>query len=127
MEPVPHRKKRRKLDSGKSEVDQSSLDSSWSSPLGPPVLENAGPSTSSLSPKDPNVGRCLALDCEMVGVGINASRSSLARVSLVDYDGVVVLDEYVKQREPVVDYRTRWSGITALHMVDGTSFVLWSR
>jgi hypothetical protein len=65
-------------------------------------------------------GKYLAIDCEMVGVGIDGSESSLARVSLVDYHGVVQLDEYVKQREKVVDYRTRYSGIRDADMVKGT-------
>ena len=47
----------------------------------------------------------------MVGVGVDGSESSLARVSLVNYHGAVVLDEYVRQREHVVDYRTAVSGI----------------
>ena len=55
----------------------------------------------------------------MVGVGIDGSESSLARVSLVNYHGVVQLDEYVKQREKVVDYRTRYSGIRDVDMVKG--------
>ena len=54
-------------------------------------------------------------------MGINASQSSLARVSLVNYHGAVILDEYVQQRERVVDYRTPWSGITASDMVNGMS------
>ena len=58
-------------------------------------------------------------------MGINASASSLARVSIVNYHGMVILDEYVKQRERVSDYRTRWSGIRASDMVNGTSFVVW--
>ena len=60
----------------------------------------------------------------MVGVGINASQSSLARVSLVNYHGVVIMDEYVKQREHVVDYRTPWSGIRALDMINGASLAI---
>ena len=70
-------------------------------------------------------GRYLALDCEMVGVGIDASESSLARVSLVNYHGTVILDEYVKQRKRVVDYRTRWSGIRASDLINGMSLVVW--
>ena len=70
-------------------------------------------------------GRYLALDCEMVGVGMNASESSLARVSVVNYHGTVILDEYVKQRKRVVDYRTRWSGIRASDMVNGMSLMEW--
>ena len=66
-------------------------------------------------------GRYLALNCEMVGVGINAAELSLARVGLVNYHGEVILDEYVKQRERVVDYRTRWSGIRPSDMIDGMS------
>ena len=69
-------------------------------------------------------GRYLSLDCEMVGVGINAKESSLARVSLVNYHGAVIIDEYVKQRERVVDYRTPWSGIRASDMINGMSLVI---
>ena len=59
----------------------------------------------------------------MVGVGIDGSESSLARVSLVNYHGVVQLDEYVKQREKVVDYRTQYSGIRDVNMVKGLSIL----
>lgn len=55
----------------------------------------------------------------MVGVGIDGSESSLARVSLVNYYGVVVMDEYVVQRERVVDWRTRWSGIREGDVIKG--------
>ena len=58
-------------------------------------------------------------------MGLYGSESSLARVSLVDYHGTVVLDEYVQQRERVVDYRTPWSGIRASDMINGMS-LLWS-
>jgi RNA exonuclease 4 len=55
----------------------------------------------------------------MVGVGVDGKESSLARVSIVNYNGAVLLDEIVKQRERVVDYRTEWSGIRPGDMVDG--------
>jgi len=55
----------------------------------------------------------------MVGVGIDGEESSLARVSIVNYHGVVLLDEVVKQRERVVDFRTEWSGIRPGDMVNG--------
>jgi len=55
----------------------------------------------------------------MVGVGIDGEESSLARVSIVNYHGVILLDEVVKQRERVVDYRTEWSGIRPSDMVNG--------
>lgn len=55
----------------------------------------------------------------MVGVGTEGEESSLARVSIVNYHGVVLLDEIVKQRERVVDYRTEWSGIRPDDLVNG--------
>jgi hypothetical protein len=45
----------------------------------------------------------------MVGVGIEGAESALARVSLVNFHGAVVLDAFVRQRERVVDYRTPFS------------------
>lgn len=57
----------------------------------------------------------------MVGIGIEGKESSLARVSIVNYHGAVLLDEIVKQRERVVDYRTEWSGIRPSDMVNGKS------
>ncbi|KZT61135.1 ribonuclease H-like protein [Calocera cornea HHB12733] len=59
----------------------------------------------------PEQGKYIALDCEMVGVGPNGEQSSLARVSVVNYHGAVLLDKFVRQVERVTDYRTRWSGI----------------
>ena len=55
----------------------------------------------------------------MVGVGIEGKESSLARVSLVNYHGAVIMDEFVRQRERVVDYRTEFSGIRPSDMVNG--------
>jgi len=53
----------------------------------------------------------IAMDCEMVGVGEDGRRSILARVSVVNEDGNVVLDTFVAPTEPVTDYRTRVSGV----------------
>ncbi|KAK8805336.1 hypothetical protein WA158_001993 [Blastocystis sp. Blastoise] len=52
----------------------------------------------------------IALDCEMVGTGSD-DYSALARVSIVNYDGYVLLDTFVKPPEKVTDYRTRYSGV----------------
>ncbi|CAK9045431.1 RNA exonuclease 4 [Durusdinium trenchii] len=54
----------------------------------------------------------VAMDCEMVGVGPNGTRSVLARVSIVDSEGKVLLDKYVRPKERVTDFRTPITGIT---------------
>lgn len=52
----------------------------------------------------------VALDCEMVeGASVE---HMLARVSIVDYEGRVLYDAYVKPREEVTDYRTSITGLT---------------
>jgi len=71
-------------------------------------------------PQFPARKRFLALDCEMVGVGVNASRSSLARVVIIDWRGQSLFDEYIQQSEPVTDYRTFVSGITDQHLREAT-------
>jgi hypothetical protein len=66
-------------------------------------------------------GKYLSLDCEMVGVGVDGTESSLARVSLVNFYGAIQLDVFVRQRERVVDYRTQFSGVRASDMIKGAS------
>jgi DNA polymerase III epsilon subunit-like protein len=60
------------------------------------------------------VRNVFALDCEMVGVASN--RNAIARCSVVDYHGRVVLDHYIKPNEVVTDYRTFISGIRPHHI-----------
>ena len=64
----------------------------------------------------------MAIDCEMVGTGPKGHVSSLARCSIVSYDGDVLYDEYILPPCHIVDYRTRWSGIRKQHMVNATPF-----
>lgn len=47
----------------------------------------------------------------MVGVGPEGIESTLARVSIVNYHGAVMLDKFVRPREKVTDYRTWVSGV----------------
>lgn len=68
--------------------------------------------------EDVQVGKYLAIDCEMVGVGPEGAESALARVSLVNYHGQVIMDKYVRPVERIVDFRTEFSGIRPHHMKD---------
>lgn len=54
--------------------------------------------------------RVLAIDCEMCKTG--AEDFELTRISVVDWDGAVVMDELVLPDKPITDYVTQWSGIT---------------
>ncbi len=59
------------------------------------------------------VGKYIAIDCEMVGVGPTPDTdSALARVSIVNYHGHQIYDSHVLPKEVVTDYRTFVSGIT---------------
>ncbi|KAG0148763.1 hypothetical protein CROQUDRAFT_32672, partial [Cronartium quercuum f. sp. fusiforme G11] len=69
-----------------------------------------------------DIGKYLAIDCEMVGVGPNGSESVLARVSIVNYYGTVIYDTYVSPKEKVTDYRTWVSGIKPEHLKDASPF-----
>ena len=67
--------------------------------------------------KKPKLCDVIALDCEMVYVGPPGKRRRiLAKISLVNSDLQVLLDEYVAPTEEVTDYVTRISGITKEHL-----------
>ncbi|XP_039714252.1 apoptosis-enhancing nuclease isoform X4 [Pteropus medius] len=98
-------------------------------PSGPQAASNgrqrprAGPGGAPCSRKPtprvctgPLPSKCVAIDCEMVGTGPRGRVSELARCSVVSYHGDVLYDKYVRPEMPIVDYRTRWSGITRQHM-----------
>ncbi|WEW57779.1 3'-5' exonuclease [Emydomyces testavorans] len=69
------------------------------------------------------LGKFVAIDCEMVGVGPNPDRdSALARVSLVNYNGDQVYDSFVKPKQRVTDWRTPYSGITPAKLKNARTF-----
>lgn len=72
--------------------------------------------------RDFEVGKYIAIDCEMVGVGEGGYAHALARVSIVDFHGRQVFDSYVRPKERVVDWRTRISGIAPKHMAMAREF-----
>ena len=55
--------------------------------------------------------RYVGLDCEMVGIGASGKESALARCCLVDFDGEVIYDQFVRPQGFVTDFRTEWSGV----------------
>ncbi|KAJ4345864.1 uncharacterized protein N0V89_011999 [Didymosphaeria variabile] len=63
--------------------------------------------------------RILAVDCEMCK-DVN-DVSVLTRISLIDWDGTVVMDKLVKPDTPIKDYVTQWSGITEEMLRDVTT------
>ncbi len=71
-----------------------------------------------LAPPDvvASLGRYVAVDCEMVGVGPEGRGSALARVTLVDFHGRQVYDSLVRPRERVTDWRTAVTGLGPRHM-----------
>lgn len=58
----------------------------------------------------------------MVGIGPNGRDHMLARVSIVNESGEIILDKYVKPTQQVVDYRTKFSGITPIHLENAHTF-----
>ena len=58
-------------------------------------------------PDDPTAGReVLAMDCEMCKT--SDGELALTRISVVRWDGSVVMDELVKPERPITDYLTPW-------------------
>ena len=60
-----------------------------------------------------------ALDCEMVLT--TDDKYSLARISVLDWNGTTIMDKYVKPDLEIKDYFTQYSGITPSHLKGITS------
>ncbi|PWN35792.1 uncharacterized protein FA14DRAFT_145784 [Meira miltonrushii] len=75
-----------------------------------------------LSQGKAEAGTYIAMDCEMVGVGPNGSESVLARCSIVNWHGAVLLDTFVRPQEKVTDYRTWVSGVRAKDLKGAPQF-----
>ncbi|CAI4819399.1 CBM_collapsed_G0051640.mRNA.1.CDS.1 [Saccharomyces cerevisiae] len=87
-----------------------------------PVKVGISEDTRINSNKSKEIGKYIAMDCEFVGVGPEGKESALARISIVNYFGHVVFDEFVKPREKVVEWRTWVSGIKPEHMKNAITF-----
>ncbi|KAK6038057.1 exonuclease [Cooperia oncophora] len=73
-------------------------------------------------PKPGEATHIIALDCEYVGGGTDGRDDLLARVSIVNEEGKIVYDKYVKPRERVTDFRTSVSGIRPENIAKGLPF-----
>ena len=60
----------------------------------------------------------VAIDCEMVGIGTDGVKSALARASVTNWDGEVLLDTFVRVPERVTDFRTHVSGVRSKDIHD---------
>ncbi|KAK3691136.1 hypothetical protein LTR37_018840 [Vermiconidia calcicola] len=68
--------------------------------------------------------KILAMDCEMCITsppGTAPAVFSLTRISIIDWDGQVVMDEFVKPEQPITDYLTPYSGITPAKLENVTT------
>lgn len=62
--------------------------------------------------------KVLAIDCEMC---LTEDGQELTRATVIDYEsGKVLFDELCMPKKPVLDYLTRWSGITAAKLQHAT-------
>ena len=66
----------------------------------------------------------VGLDCEMVGIGLTGKQSALARCCVVDFDGAVLYDKFVRPRGFVTDFRTEWSGVRKQDLRAGEAVTL---
>ena len=96
----------------------------------PSVLAKQPTRTAKTTPADPThdedhhakIGKHLAIDCEMLQT--KTSSKTLGRVSIVDYENAIVLDTFVQPPTgaEIVDYRTRYSGLSPALIASGRPF-----
>lgn len=96
-----------------------------------PIIIKAIPSSPKPLPKSSTVsyesrksdpGRYISLDCEFVGLGPEGLESAVARISIVNYFGVVLFDSFVRPQGKVTDFRTWVSGVESHHLRDAIDF-----
>ena len=84
------------------------------------ILEDGHVPESDIEQGSITAGRhIISVDCEMCKA--ENDQLVLTRISLVNWDGSVVLDKLVKPDVTIKDYLTQWSGITAAMLQDVTT------
>ncbi|PIL29614.1 hypothetical protein GSI_08251 [Ganoderma sinense ZZ0214-1] len=94
------------------------------SPSNTPVYPTPPPPHPDATPRPPRFfspDRYVAAQAQIVYYGIVSRLPMVARVTLTDYRGRILLDSFVRPTQPVCDYRTAETGLEAHHLADGTS------
>lgn len=111
-------------EAAKREVNKKTAADGW---VDTPGIDRVWDGKASESDKSLLQGKnVLAMDCEMCitsPAGTTPQIFSLTRVSLVDWEGKTILDEFVKPADPITDYLTPYSGITPA-MLQGVTTTL---
>ncbi|KAJ1929428.1 3'-5' exonuclease [Tieghemiomyces parasiticus] len=62
------------------------------------------------------------MDCDTISTGDDGRHPVVARVTIVNFRGHILLDTYVQPKAEVTDYRTVDHGITAAHLENAPDF-----
>ena len=92
--------------------------SGWGAPLLDTPALPAGSTSSRPSP------RLLAVDCEMC---YTSAGLELTRATLLDSEGKILVDIFVKPQRDIIDYNTRYSGITPAMLANVTTSLFAAR
>ncbi|OBZ79783.1 RNA exonuclease 4 [Grifola frondosa] len=65
----------------------------------------------------------VAVQAQLVYYGIISRLPMVARVTITDYRGNVVLDSFVRPTQPVSDYRTNETGLQPAHLENAPTFI----
>ena len=107
------------------EVNKTTTSDGWVDTPDVPTLDAGNVADEDIEQGSILAGRkVLAMDCEMCITspsGVTPQIFSLTRVSVIDWDGNVVMDELVKPENPITDYLTPYSGITAEKLANVTT------
>ncbi|XP_029654088.1 apoptosis-enhancing nuclease-like [Octopus sinensis] len=60
--------------------------------------------------------------CRNFGVTSSSHVNTIARCTVLDFSGNVLLDQYIKPEEQITDYRTPYSGISEIHMKEAIPY-----
>lgn len=104
--------------------DKKTTEDGWVDTNGSSKLSDGDAPEDQIEQGSLTVGRkVLAMDCEMCITspeGVTPQVYSLTRISIIDWYGNTVMDEFVKPEDPITNYLTQFSGITP-QMLEGVT------